>query len=150
MADVRQRRAGLSLSYPDGWETAACGAEHRCRWFDPEPFDVDDPFEPPLTAIAVRDTIGSFQQAVRQLENPYGERPVARDGLEIGGRQAVRFETELTQDFRYPAGTRRCGYVLDHGGDAFWIETRDVRGEGLPYDENKEIVDEVVCTVEFR
>lgn len=142
-------RHGYSIGYPEDWFTTALDSATECSWFDRDEFELEEGTEGPLTDLFVRAATGSFEQAVRHLMEPYGERTLDRAALEVAGRQAVRFEKEQTEDLLYPEGTRTYGYVLDHDGNAFWVETRDVPGRDAPYAENKEVVDEAVRTVEF-
>lgn len=138
---------GYSIGYPEEWSTAALRAEDRCRWFDREPFELEEATEAPLTDVSVSPTIGTFQQAARQLKDPFGERVIEREGVEIGGTQAIRFEKELTESLLYTVGTRTYGYVVNDRGTALWIETRNPPNVDVPYVENREIVDQAVETL---
>ena len=141
---------GYTVDYPSDWYTTSLDARTRCTWFARERFELERGTDGPLVDLEVRATIGSFQQAARQLQDPFGERVVAREGLLIHGLQTIRFEKEQTEDLLYPVGTRSYGYLLNHDGAAYWILTFDVPGQALPYDANKEVVDRAARSLSFR
>lgn len=140
---------GYTVEYPSGWYTASLGPRTDCAWFARERFELEQGTEAPLVDLEVRATIGTFRQAARQLEDPYGERTLERAGVTIDGRKAIRFEKQQTQDLLYPSGTRTYGYLLNRDGAAYWVLTLDVPGRSLPYGANKEVVDRAVRSLTF-
>ncbi len=148
-ARCRNASKAYSIGYPQDWHSDEARSQEACRWFNPQPFQVETGQDPPVVAMTVKPAVGTYENALEHVENPYGARTVMMDEVSIGGRQAVRFETVETEELEHPRGTRTYGYVIDRRGTAFYVETKNVAGNDTAYNRNKRIVDEAVKTLRF-
>lgn len=135
---------GYSVRHPPGWHTA-----YGCRYLDPEPLDIPAHTDGFFSAIAVVDGDTSFDQA-RQRSNDRFVVIVVREDTTIGGRKAVRFESEATGEGLFDKGSRLYSVVIDNDGRAFELLTAWFPGTSVAeYQVRKNMVDEVAKTVRF-
>ncbi len=100
-----------SISYPQDWYTPEPGDEGACRFFGPEPFEVD-------TAIggqAIADIELSVEPTrIHQLAEPGPDLELrTSEDLEVDGRPAVHQQLRATGDGGYPQGTLVRRYLVD-------------------------------------
>ena len=100
-----------SIRYPQEWFTPDPGDEGACRFFAPEPFEVD--------AAIGGQTIADIELSVEptQLDQfaepgPDLELRTSED-LEVDGRPAVHQQLRATGDGGYPQGTLVRRYLVD-------------------------------------
>ncbi|HVM15783.1 MAG TPA: hypothetical protein VM287_15825 [Egibacteraceae bacterium] len=135
---------GYSVGHPVGWHSA-----YGCRYLDPEPLDIPPNTDGFFSAVAVVDGDTSFDQA-RQRSTDRFVVIVLREETTIGGRRAVRYETEATGEGLFDKGSRVYSVVLDNRGRAFEVVTAWFPGTSTSeYQARKKMVDEVVNTVRF-
>ena len=137
-------RRGYSVGHPFGWHSA-----YGCRYLDPEPLDIPPNSDGFFSAVAVVDGDTSFDQA-RQRSTDRFVVIVLREETTIGGRRAVRYETEATGEGLFDKGSRLYSVVIDNGGRAFEVLTAWFPGTSTSeYQFRRKMVDEVVKTVRF-
>lgn len=135
---------GYSVGHPVGWHTA-----YGCRYLDPEPLDIPSNTDGFFSAVAVVDGDTSFDQA-RQRSTDRFVVIVWREETTIGGRRAVRYESQATGEGLFDKGSRLYSVILDNDGRAFEILTAWFPGTSTSeYQLRKGIVDEVAKTVRF-
>lgn len=137
------------IGYPEDWHTESTGPRYECRWFDPEPFELEPGTEAPLTALTVNPTRRPFEKAREGLGSSESHRLESEETVRLGDREAVRFERVQTRDLLFPEGTRTYGYLLDHEGQAFYVQTAEVPGADVDYERNKEVVDQAARSLQF-
>lgn len=143
----RNDQEGYSIGYPEDWHTDFLGPASRCRWFDREPFGLEPRTDGPTTDLLVNHEARPFDRAVSSIGDR--GRVITRERTEVAGRDALRFELEIKGSGFYPEGTLRYGYLVSHpDGRTLSVQTIDVGSDGH-YDDNKEIVDTAVSTLEF-
>lgn len=136
---------GYTIAYPADWFTTTNNPENACRWFDPEPFEVRDATEGPLTAMTVTVVDQPFAELVRSFEQPEGRRVLRAERSEVAGRPALRHESENTEEILLPVGARSYGWLVDFGDRAVLVETTALPGE--TYGEAAAVVDRAVRTL---
>jgi len=135
---------GYSVGHPIGWHSA-----YGCRYLDPEPLDIPPNTDGFFSAVAVVDGDTSFDQARRRSTDRFVV-IVLREETTVGGRRAVRYETEATGEGLFDKGSRLYSVVIDNGGRAFEILTAWFPGTSTSeYQLRKNTVDEVAKTVRF-
>lgn len=137
-------RRGYSVGHPVGWHTA-----HGCRYLDPDPLNIPANTDGFFSALAVVDGDTSFDQARRRSTDRFVVIE-SREETTIGGRRAVRYESQATGEGLFDKGSRLYSVVIDNDGRAFEILTVWFPGTLTPeYQFRKEMVDEVIKTVRF-
>ena len=135
---------GYSVGHPTGWHSA-----YGCRYLDPEPLDIPPNTDGFFSAVAVVDGDTSFDQARQRSTDRFVVIDL-REETTIGGRRAVRYETEATGEGLFDKGSRLYSVVIDNGGRAFEVLTAWFPGTSTSeYQLRKKMVDEVVKTVRF-
>ena len=135
---------GYSVGHPVGWHTA-----YGCRYLDPEPLDIPPNTDGFFSAVAVMDGDTSFDQA-RQRSTDRFLVIASREETTIGGRRAVRYESQATGEGLFDKGSRLYSVVIDNDGRAFEVLTVWFPGTSTSeYQLRKGIVDEMVKTVRF-
>lgn len=140
---------GYTIGYPEEWHTASVNRDNTCRWFDPNHFEVEPATEPPPTAITVNPTQRPYGKARAQLQDSPRHELETFEPVTVGGLEAVRYERVQTENLLYPAGTRTYGYLFDHDGSAFYLETRKIPDTDTDYEANKQVLDKAARTLEF-
>jgi hypothetical protein len=139
--------AGYSIGHPGAWNRDAA-----CRFFDPEPVEFvpnSDGFFFALMVVAGEDTF----TVDRHREDTRFSRTLLHEVTTLGGRRAVRFETEVVgRDAPVaPARMRFYGYSIERDGKpfdvlTFWWPPDFPESE---YEARKAAVDSAVRTVRF-
>jgi hypothetical protein len=130
-------RAGYEISYPPDWHTATLDGEFECSFFDPEPFEIVEGSEFPLTALQAfpaGEERRTFEQVVEEYTDPMFERELAREDATVGGFPAVRLETESTGQGLYEEGTRTIAYIVDRDVAPFVVRAQAPPGADLHED----------------
>lgn len=143
------QRQGYEIGYPQDWHAGSPNLQDECSLFDPQPFEIERGTEAPVVAMRVDDPQRPFAAARDRLADPDAERVLLREETTVAGQEAIRFETEQTRDVLYPEGTMRYGYVINHDGTAFYVETLSIPDAEMNYERNKEVVDQAAGTVDF-
>jgi hypothetical protein len=143
---------GYAISYPSSWHTATLTPEDECAFFHPEPFEIVEGSEYPVTALEAHwlEKERSFAQALDELTDPMFARTISREGYSEAHFAGVVLETEATGAGLLDAGTRAYGYVLNVNGRAFLVQTTELPGSDNPeYDKSKLVVNGAVGTLRF-
>lgn len=138
-----------TIGYPEKWHTQSTDRRNACRWFDPDDFDLEEGTEPPVTAITINPTERPYAEARAQLRDSENHEIRSFESVTIGDLEAIRFERVQTEDLLYPAGTQTYGYLFNHDGSAFYLETRKIPDTDADFEANKDILDKAAQTVEF-
>jgi hypothetical protein len=141
-------RAGYEISYPEDWHTATLDGEFECSFFDPEPFEIIEGSEFPLTALQAfpaGEEGRTFDQLVEEYADPVFERELARDDATVAGFPAVRLETEATGQGLFDKGTRTIAYVIDRDVAPFVVRAQAFPGVEL----HEDVLEQAVETIRF-
>ena len=142
---------GFEIAYPVGWHTDELTPDQRCSFFDPEPFEIVEGSEFPLTAIEAH-PLGaegrSFDQIVKDMTNPMFEEMVSREDLTVQGFPAVRIETAATGEGLLDKGTRTYAYLIDRDGEPFLVQTHTHLADG-GYGRVTAILDKALASLRF-
>jgi hypothetical protein len=139
-------RAGYEISYPADWQTATLDGEFECSFFDPEPFEIIEGSEFPLTALQAfpaGEGDRTFDQVVAEYADPMFERELARDEATVAGFPAVHLETEATGQGLFDRGTRTIAYVIDRDVAPFVVRAQAFPGVELHEDVLKQAVETI-------
>lgn len=137
----------FSIGYPSEWQSIDNGPD-ACRYFDRNEFELPEDSEPPLTDMSVSPGEVSFAETVDGYVDTPSYRVVSRVDTNVADRPAVLVEVVSTGDGLYPEGTMTYSYIIDRDGDGFVVETI-VAPDGEDYEENSDIVDVAVGTLEL-
>ena len=137
---------GYSIQFPEGWSTNDGEVVPTCRYFHPEAFEVPEATEVFDLAVTVRVDDVPFTRVASE-DDSLGERILSRDETTVAGHQAVRVEAESTGDALLPEGVHSYRYHVELDNGTLTATTHDV-GD-LDYEANKEIVDEMMETLEL-
>lgn len=140
------RADGYVIRYPASWEVNSAEIVAPCSLFDPEPIEIPVASEIPLDIAVV---IGVEPVAFQTLSgDALGRRDLSRERTTVGGRRAVRIESETTGEGLHDAGIRFHRVVVDLGDRTFVAATYDV---GSPsYEAKHAILDQMMATVRFQ
>lgn len=138
---------GYSVAYPEEWYTVE--GQYLCRFFHPEPFTIPENSEFPLLALNVEQTQYTIAEYRAIVTDPMYYTTVLNEDVTILGRPGVRFETVATGEGLNEAGTRRYGYLIDHGGGKALVVWTVALPSESRYDSWKSIVDVARDTVRF-
>jgi hypothetical protein len=147
-ASCTNERAGYEIRYPEDWHTATLDGEFECSFFDPEPFEIIEGSEFPLTALQAfpaGEEGRTFDQLVEEYADPLFERELSRDDATVAGFPAVRLETEATGQGLFDKGTRTVAYVIDRDVAAFVVRAQAFPGVELAED----VLEQAVETIRF-
>lgn len=137
---------GYSIQFPEGWFTNEGDVVPTCHYFHPQAFEVPEATEVFDLAVTVRVDDVPFTRVAGE-EDSLGEQVLSREETTVAGHQAVRVEAESTGDALLPEGVRSYRYHVEVADGTLTATTHDV-GD-LDYEANKEIVDEMVETLEL-
>jgi hypothetical protein len=141
-------RAGYAIGYPADWNTATLEGEFECSFFDPEPFEIIEGSEFPLTALQAfpaGEEGRTFDQIVAEYADPMFERELARDDTTVAGFPAVRLETEATGQGLFDKGTKTIAYVVDRDVAPFVVRAQASPGVEL----HEDVLEHAVETIRF-
>lgn len=140
---------GYEISYPSSWHTATLAPEDKCAFFDPEPFEIVEGSEFPVTGLEAHRLEGgsSLGVALEQLTDPTFERTISVDVYGEGDLSGLKIETEATGEGPLDRGTRTYQYILNADDGVFVVKTTELPGRD--YEEAKLVVDEAVGTLKF-
>jgi hypothetical protein len=140
---------GYAISYPSSWHTATLAPEDECAFFDPEPFEIVEGSEFPLTALEARWVEGasSLGTAAKEFTDPMFVRTISFDVYGEGQRSGLKIETEATGEGLLDEGRRTYQYLVAADDRVFVVKTTE--SDTIDYDEAKLVVDEAVGTLEF-
>lgn len=141
---------GYEIGYPEDWQSDAQGLEDECRLFDPEPFEIEPQTELPVTAMMVHRARLSFERAVEEWfdEDLYDIK--IEEETTVDGNDAIRYERTQREGLLYPEGTTFYGYLIDHEGRAFYVQTVEIPGEDRNSERFREVVDQAVDSLSFN
>ncbi len=141
---------GFEIGYPADWHTTQLNSEEACQQFDPMVFTIPVDGEYPMTALNAVQTDYLFDPG---RSGPGGEMCVdliLREPVTVDGRQAVRYEEQISGAMTYADGTMKYGYVIDREGREFAVFTTAHPGISPgAYADWKAIVDQAVDTLRF-
>ena len=133
-----------SIGHPAGWHTA-----YGCRYFDPAPLDIPPQTDGFFSAIMALDSDTTFEEA-RRRSNDRWVVIVSREEATVGGRRAVRYETQATGEGLFEKGSRLYSCVIDRAGRSFEVITAWFPGTStVEYQGRKNMVDAMAETVQF-
>lgn len=142
VAECTNEQDGYTVAYPDGWwanefvEGGEVDDVAACRFFAPEEIEI----RPASQAAGMAIAIG------RQPTAP----PLEGEATTVGGREAVVLEGVSTEDGPFdPAGTRTRQYWIELGDEWLVGTTSDGPAWEGDYDENVEILDAMMDSLEF-
>ena len=138
-------RLRLVIRYPDDWWTNAGTVAPPCRFFHPEPLELEPATEAPPTAVSIQSVERGVDSLVADVEG--STRVLSRSEEDVAGLRAVVLETEATGGGLYAAGTRTLAYYVDRGGGSLILSTSDA-GD-LDYDANREVLERMVRTLDL-
>lgn len=136
-------RYRFSVSYPAGWSTNDGSVLPACSVFHPAPIEIPRESELPFelaVVIGVEET--AFDPAVRSSQ---WERVISSQRSVIGGRNAVRVESEATGEGLAERGMRSVRYVLDLGDGRTLVATTNATSDA--YARNQEVLARMVATI---
>lgn len=137
---------GYQVSYPQGWQSNRGEVLAPCQVFDPVSATVPANTESTEKAIYLRvEQNTPYDLAAK--EN-LGERHLSLQDLTIQGNEAVAVESESTGKAMLPEGLRSYSYIVDLGDRIMIAITYDIPGNN--YQENKQILDRMMETIEFE
>lgn len=140
---------GYEIGYPETWHADAENLQDECRLFDPKRFDVEPQTELPVTAMMVNRTQLSFSRASEEWFDEERYEVRLKDETTVAGSDAFRYERVQREDLLYPEGTTYYGYLIDHEGDAFYVQTVEITGQDRNWQRFREVVDQAVETLTF-
>jgi hypothetical protein len=133
----------FTVAFPAGWyvnqhvEGGDLEDVAACRFFSPHDFAV----RPQAGIAGVAVAIGG------EASGPPGARTPATT---VGGKPAYVIETTTEEDGIEPAGTRHYDYWIEIGPDSWLVAgTSDAPTSAGDYEENREILDAMMATLEF-
>lgn len=140
---------GYAISYPKSWHTATLAPRDECAFFDPEPFEISEGSEFPLTMLEAHwlDRGRSFGQSFKDLTDPTFERAITVDVYGEGQLSGLKLETEATGAGLLEKGTRTYEYLVNVDDRAFVVKTTELPGRD--YENARFVVDEAVPTLRF-
>ena len=141
-------RAGYEIRYPADWQTATLEGDFECSFFDPEPFEIIEGSEFPLTALQAfpaGEKGRTFDQVVAEYADPMFERELARRDTTVAGFPAVRLETEATGQGLFDQGTRTLAYVVDRDVAPFVVRAQAFPGVEL----HEDVLEQAAETIRF-
>jgi hypothetical protein len=140
---------GYAISYPSSWHTATLAPEDECAFFDPEPFQIVEGSEFPVTALEAHrlDGASSLGVALEQLTDSAFERSISIHVYGEGQLSGMKIETEATGEGLLDRGTRTYQYLLSSDTGVFVVKTTELPGRD--YEDAKLVVDEAVGTLKF-
>jgi hypothetical protein len=135
----------LSVRYPAGWWTNPGTVAPRCRFFHPEPPELEPGTEPPPTAVSLQEVRRGLDRLVADVES--STRVRSRREARVAGGRALVLETESTGSGLRPSGTRTYAYYVEHGARTLVASTSDAGG--LDYAANRETLDAMMATLDL-
>jgi hypothetical protein len=141
-------RSGYEIRYPKEWHTATLDGEFECSFFDPEPFEIIEGSEFPLTALQAfpaGEEGRTFDQVVGEYVDPMFERELARSDATVAGFSAVRLETEATGRGLFDEGTRTLAYIVDRDVAPFVVKAQAFPGAEL----HEDVLEQSAQTIRF-
>ena len=149
MADTARcthEQDGYSVEYPADWHTNSDDPP-TCSFFDPEPIEL--PERPRdvagLAAISIDRESVAFSRVTGEDR---ATRVIERDELEVAGRPAVRRLVEATGEALLPEGRRSYQYLVNLDGETLIATAVD--GSGRDFDANRELLDEMMRSLELE
>lgn len=135
---------GYAVSYPGDWHVNEGVTTARCRFFDPEPFEVPEATE------FIR-AINIFVEPTRDeaiLQGLRSQEVVLDETAMVDGHAGHRIEVRLTRDLLLPEGTVGYHYVIELDADrTLHASTYDL-GEH-DYGAMRALLDRMMETLEF-
>ena len=134
---------GYRIAYPAGW------TQVDCRYFDPEPFELEEGTEPSLAIdVQIQGSDAPFGPAT--IFEPANEvEDVER--FEVDGQQAVRARLVATErEQLLPEGLRYTEYVIDRPAPdgVLFVDTHAV--EGNDYPATLQVLDRMIQTLDLQ
>jgi hypothetical protein len=134
---------GYDVEYPADWHVSR--GKFACAFFDPRPFTVPEASDFSGTALEVRATGQSFDEALGSLIDSRFARTEVREQVTIGGRRGFRLELVATGEGLESRGTRSYGYLLRRAsGPPIHLRTTARPGEPLTH---RAVVDRAAATL---
>ncbi len=139
-----------SIGYPGGWTANSAGQVEPCRFFHPAPFTVQPGTDEPPLAVSVKRESVSLQEFIQGNTGP-GHDVLQQERVTVAGQPAVRLELRTTDPSTFlPQGTREYLYAVSAGPNALVrIGTLDA-APGLDYESLKDVVDQMVHTLQLH
>lgn len=134
--------SGYVVQFPGSWHTNADGEVAGCRFFHPSRFEV--PARPETLAVAVS---LRRERVPFALVTAYGDDAQVEE-LDVDGHRARRAEYVASGETFLPAGTRVYELAIDLGDETLIATARDV-GDGLAFDEAKDVLDRMTETLQL-
>ena len=78
--------------------SACTSAQNECRWFNRTPFELQEGSEAPATDMVIVPIERPYDEQAAVLGAGSDERTISREDTTIGGRDAIKFEIEQTND----------------------------------------------------
>jgi hypothetical protein len=141
-------RAGYAIGYPADWNTATLEGEFECSFFDPEPFEIIEGSEFPLTALQAfpaGEERRSYDRVVEEFADPMFERELGREEATVAGFPTVRLETEATGQGLFDKGTKTLAYIVDRDVAPFVVRAQAFPGGEL----HESVLVQAVTTIRF-
>lgn len=137
---------GYTVSYPAGWHTNDGSVIPACSAFDPRPVAIPRESEIPFELSVV---LNVQQMPMARLgDSSQWERVLSAERTTIGGRPALRVETEATGEGLAERGMRTLRYAIDLGaGRTLIASTHDANPA---YAQNKDVLAAMIQTVAVR
>jgi hypothetical protein len=136
---------GLTVRFPARWHTNTGNGVPGCALFDPAPiqFDLEARVVPAVAVLMRREPLPLEAALARVL----GQREVRQEATTVGGRRAVRLETDRPGLLAGPRGVRFYLYLIDLG-DATLIASTNEAGM-ISYRIKTRILDEMMASLRF-
>lgn len=137
---------GYIVRYPTAWHVHDGEVVAPCSLFHPEPFEV-----PPFSEVPMEIAISISVQSVpfdSVLTGDRGRRDLSREPTRVGGRQAVRIESETTGEGLYDAGIRYYHYLVEVGDGTLIATTYDAGS--LAFERKRAVLDAMMGSLRFR
>lgn len=138
---------GYTVDQPAGWRTNPGDVVPRCSLFDPDPIDVPEGTELPITIAVSVDAENVEASAITRDDR--GSDIEARQEEQIAGRAATRLELVATGDGLHRSGLRSTVWVVARSADTSLVfRTYDAGRPG--YAEKQQVLDRMARSLRFH
>lgn len=138
--------AGYTVDQPADWRTNPGDVVPRCSLFDPDPIDVPEGTELPITIAVSIDAENVEASAITRDDR--GSDVEARQEEQIAGRAATRLELVATGDGLHRAGLRSTMWVVARSADTSLVFRTYAAGRP-DYVEKQQVLDHMARSLRF-